>query len=1081
MHSLKWLTFLLVIKINTLVAVTLIEPNIRFQHLNLEQGLSQEAVLAIHQDKDGFMWFGTQEGLNRFDGYNFKVFSYDQNDQNSISSDLILALGEDASKNLWVGTDGGGLNRFDANNLEFTRYQHSNKKGAISNNSIRVIFSDSAGRLWIGSDGGLDKYDENTDSFKHYKYDPYNQNSLANNKVRDIVEDSLGYLWIALDGGGLNRFDPLKETFTRFNRNVSTSMQLASDRSRALFIDSNKNLWVGSYDNGVSMLPFGATEFVHFSHNPQNPNSLNNNQVRDILEDPEGFVWIATDMGLSRWNQESQSFYNLRHDPLNRFSLGSNKTTQLYYDNGGVFWVGTYAGLNKWNSATKAFKHLHHVPTQKLSLTDNGVNAIHQSSSGDIWVGTYNGLNQITQDKVNHYHPTNTAEGLSGRKVMSLHADSKDHLWIGTKNNGLNLFDINTKKFTSFKHSAENENSLSANGVTVIKPASNGNLWVGTFKGGLNLFEVDKAIFTHFKKDVKKPESLSSNNILAIEVRKDGLLWLGTWGGGLNLFNPFNQQALVFKSDPLNSYSISSDHVLTLHEDKLGNLWIGTYGGGLNKLSRSDRKNGTYKFTQYNRNSGLPSNAIYGIVEDQDGFLWLSSNRGLSKFDPVSESILNYDSSHGLQGNDFNAGAYFKDDSGSLYFGGSNGLTIFNPKDIQPNSHQPPVVLTKFLKMNSESHENNKLRNLKKIDIRHQDYFVAFEFAGLDYAQPNNNQYRYILEGFDENWINAGNLRRATYTNLPAGSYNFKVMAANNDGVWSEHGIDLAVTVLPAPWKSWWAYIAYAIILVLLIVASAKAYIARNEKAKEYRVELEKNVRIRTEELQFVNSKLQKASVTDQLTGLNNRRYLDDVIDKVIADTDQRFYELDEPNSTNAESKHRLFFLMFDLDGFKPVNDTYGHSAGDRVITDVANILKRTCRRSDTLVRWGGDEFLVIGTANNEEEVVLLAERLRKSISQEPFEIGLKQKLHLSCSIGFSFYPFHKSYPHLLSWEQVQAIADKALYRSKALGRNTWVGISQSEKKPQVSFMNQLSNSLDKVVEDGYVKLVCNTPETTEV
>jgi diguanylate cyclase (GGDEF)-like protein len=515
-------------------------------------------------------------------------------------------------------------------------------------------------------------------------------------------------------------------------------------------------------------------------------------------------------------------------------------------------------------------------------------------------------------------------------------------------------------------------------------------------------------------------------------------------------------------------YYRSSNNIFALHQDKRKNLWIGTQGGGLNKFAIEDQQNGLFEFTQYNRRHGLPSSSIYAIEEDEDGNLWLSSSHGLTKFDPATEKSLNFDTSHGLQGNEFNFAASFKDTAGNLHFGGTNGLTVFNPNEIKPNSHVPPVVLTKFLKMNLVDSENFSGNKSESIKIHYEDYFVAFEFASLDFAEPSNNQYRYILQGFDENWVDAGKLRRATYTNLPSGNYTFKVKASNNDGVWNEHGIDLAVTVLPPPWKSWWAFLAYFIIGGAMLSFSIKLYLNKIEKSSRYRIELETEVHNRTEELQELNKQLLSASVTDQLTGLHNRRHLDEIIDKEVADIDRDFF-IENPSDTE---RSRLFFLMLDLDGFKPINDTYGHSAGDHVIRDVSELLQRTCRHSDTVIRWGGDEFLVMGRVKDIAEVNQLAERLRKNIQAKVFDIGLQQKLQLSCSIGFSFYPFSKAFPKLLSWEQVQIVADKALYRSKELGRNAWVGILESDKRPPVSFMPMLTQSLQNVIELDLINLI---------
>ena len=1050
------------------------EVNIRFQHINLEQGLSQEAVLAILQDRHGFMWFATQEGLNRFDGYSFKTYLNDESDPGSLSADLVSALEEDSNGFLWVGTDGGGLNRFDPKTQKFKQYSYNrDRSDSLSHNTVRAILSDSKGNLWVGTDGGLNLYLPTEDRFKQFTHDSVDKYSLASNNIRSIVEDDNGRLWLGTDGAGIDLFNPVDGTFEHFKHNPKQENSVISNRIKSSLVDSNGNLWIGSYDAGVSLLRKGSNEFINFKQSDEVVGSIGNNFVRDIIEDDDGNIWFATDGGLSQWQNETKQFTNLTHDPVDKYSLGNNIVSSLYFDNGGVFWVGTFGGLNKWNSATSAFRHIRNKHDDVNSLSNNGVNAFHQTANGNIWIATYGGLNEYDGKSIQRHLPNlKSKNSLSGIKVMSLHTDETDNLWVGTRGNGLDHYNLTTKEVTNYRHNSADSNSLGANGVTMIKTASEKKLWVATFGGGLNLFDREKKQFAKFRHDENVSTSLSSDKILSLLIEDNGLVWVGTFGGGVNLFDPKTSKSIRFKFKDGDLESLSSDIVLTIYEDSKKNIWFGTYGGGLNKLTAEDRERGNIKFTHYTRHDGLPSNAIYGILEDESGFLWLSSNRGITKFNPANGEVLNYDSSHGLQGNEFNSGAYFKAKNGDFYFGGTNGITVFDPREIKPNPHVPPVVLTRFLKMNLPQLEDDALRGTDSIIIRYEDYFIAFEFAYLDYASPNNNKYRYKLEGFDKVWIDAGTLRRATYTNLPAGRYKFKVKAANNNGVWSEHGVDLAVTVLPPPWKSWWAYLSYAIAIILSFIFIIRAYLNKLEKAASYQIELEKEVQNRTTELEEVNKRLLNASLTDQLTGIHNRRYLQRVMEKEIASIDREYAENTDSVISKKKVKSRLFFLMFDLDGFKPVNDTYGHTAGDQVIVTVGQLLQKECRKSDCLIRWGGDEFLITGKVEDINEVNLLAERFRKSIENASFDIGLERKINLSCSIGFSFYPFSSSYPNLLNWEQVQVIADKALYESKTLGRNTWVGIGDSVKRPPVTFMSELNQGLDKVIDLGYARKI---------
>ena len=1053
------------------------QDNIRFQHITLKQGLSQESVLAILQDKQGFMWFATEDGLNRYDGYSFKVFNHHESDPFSLSSDYVLALAEDLQGNLWVGTDGGGLNLYHPGNQSFTQFRYDpDNINSLSNNTIRAIFADSQGLLWIGTEQGLNSYNPANGQFTRYLHQNIDPHSISHDRILAIVEDAKGQLWIGTDGGGLNRFDRQNNRFHHYRHDPADPASIASDRIRSTLLDSQGRLWIGTYGNGASLKQPNSEQFQSFQHDPADPTSLANNWVRDIYEDHQGEIWLATDNGLDHWHNDQFSHH--KHDPFNAFSLSSNKISALFQDSGRVFWVGSYNGLNKWNTATAAFRHIRHQPNSPNSLSNNGVNAFAQNADGKIWIGTYDGLNLWDPDngRILQLHTDDSSPALSDVRVMSLHQDNNQQLWIGTRAGGLDKLNIADGSITNYRHQPEDPTSISANGITALQPAPRGQLWVATWGGGLNRLDPVTGEFVHYRHEPDNPTSISVDKILSVHADDSGLLWLGTWGGGLNILDPVSGQASRHFKQPAGKHGLNSNNIWVIYQDSRGHTWLGTQGGGLNLLTAASRAAGEFTFQHFTMRDGLPSNVIYGIQEDAQGYLWLSTNRGLAKFDPQSYRVLNYDSSHGLQGNEFSAGSSFKSQQGHLFFGGTNGATAFLPADIKPNPHQPPVVLTNFLKLNQEVSPRDSLHGEGKIELHYQDYLVAFEFAGLDFASPANNHYKYKLEGFDKQWIEAGPRRRATYTNLPDGRYTFRVKAANNDGVWNEKGIEIDINVTPPPWRTWWAYLSYALVIIAIIALFIRSNLRKLEQAARYRLELEQEVRNRTQELQNANSKLHEASVTDQLTGLNNRRYLSNIIDKEIAKVERELHNDDA--QAPAADIGRLFFLMFDLDGFKPINDTYGHSAGDQVIIKVGELLKEVCRQSDILIRWGGDEFMVMGHVDNVAEVSALAERLRQRVERHQFDIGIDQKLHLSCSIGFAFHPFSTVSTGLLSWEQAAAIADLALYQSKERGRNCWTGIGATSKKPPVPLFHWLTQDLDKVIDQGYVKLIVAEPSS---
>jgi diguanylate cyclase (GGDEF)-like protein len=1053
--------------------------NIRFVHMGVDQGLSQETVLAITQGSQGFMWFGTQAGLNRYDGYNFKVYRHDETEPRSLSADWVFSIAQETNGGLWVGTDGGGLNLFDPHTETFFHFRHdANNANSISSDNVRALLTDATGMLWVGTDAGLNSYDALHNKFRSYAL-AKNPNAGLNSvkvKITAIIEDPSGFIWIGTDGHGLHQLDPNTGLLNNYLNDPHALSSLHSDKIRSLFIDTKQRIWIGSYDNGLSILNKDRNTFTGIASDPQKPNGLSSAMIKAIYQDNDNKIWLATDNGLDQWREQSQDFIHLKNDPQNIYSLTGNKISSIFQDNGGVFWVGSHTGINKWNTATADFSHYRTVPDKKYSLSSNAINAFAQNQDGNIWVGSYDGLNLLDQrnQQVRTFDINQDDNSLSDARVMSLHTGADDILWIGTRGSGLDRFDLEKNSFTHFIHDPSNANSLSSNAVTTIKKAGNNQLWIGTWGGGLNLLDTQSNTFSHYRHQPGDATSISSDRVLSLLADSTGLLWIGTWGEGVSLFNPASGKVSAIMAHTADTLSISSNNVSAMHEDKTGNIWFATHGGGLNLLSAKNRYARQYKFKRYSLHHGMPSNVIYGILEDNKGYLWLSGNRGLVKFDPASGSIITYNTSHGLQGNEFNNGASFKAANGEMYFGGTNGVTAFFPDSIKPNVHAPPVVMTRFLKMNQEVRHKQALGHGDTVELTYLDYLVAFEFTGLDYAAPERNRYRFKLEGFDKSWIEAGTMRRATYTNLPTGQYRLKIIAANNDGIWNQQGMVLQLTVLPPPWQSWWAYLVYIVLLASGALILFKAHQDKLAKAMRYHIELECEVDTRTHELRIVNEQLLTASITDQLTGLNNRRYLGTIATPAVAKID-RTYHLTAVTDVQFSPKlpcPRLFILMLDLDGLKQINDTYGHSAGDQVIITTGQLLRKVCRQSDTLIRWGGDEFIVMGNVNDVEEVSLLAERLRHNIDLTPFDIGSIQKLHLSCSIGFSFYPFSPAYPKLVSWDQVQLLADKALYHSKQQGRNAWHSIQATKNRPPLSLITMLVQDPDKAIEQGYAKLV---------
>jgi diguanylate cyclase (GGDEF)-like protein len=609
-------------------------------------------------------------------------------------------------------------------------------------------------------------------------------------------------------------------------------------------------------------------------------------------------------------------------------------------------------------------------------------------------------------------------------------------------------------------------------GITAIHVDKQNTVWIATFGGGLSRYNRDTDDFTTYLKNTDDINTLSSNNIMTINQTSDGNLWIGTFDSGISVFNPSTKSVLRIQTNPQNQTSLSANLVWTIHEDSANNIWVGTHGGGLNLLTSHNRERGDLVFQRLGKTQGLPSDVVFGILEDEFENLWVSSNRGLSKLDKESLSFTNFTYAQGLQGTEFNSGSYTQMPDGRMLFGGSDGVTAFYPSNVSLNQHLPETVISGFQRLDKVTNIAQQLDASGRLIVDYTDYLIGFEFIGLHFAAPEKNQYKYRLLGFNDEWLQVRDEPRAVYTNLLAGDYTFEVISANGDGLWNYDPSSVSITVKPAPWRSDIAYAIYGLLVLLAFYTTHRFQQRKQIADTKYRKALEDEVEKRTQELSQANQDLLTASITDQLTGLFNRRYFFNVIPDKSREIINKFSVSMARGQVNHDTGPRLFFLMFDLDGFKPINDTYGHDAGDQMIQQVAILLKEVCRGNDIVIRWGGDEFLIVGEVKKVDELAALAERIRDRIAKYSFNIGLSQQMYLSSSTGFALYPFNHHFPDALSWEQVHLMADNALYRSKDAGKNTWTGILECESPVPVSVMNALALNIDDAVNKNYVRLI---------
>lgn len=1050
--------------------------NVSFLNVGTEAGLSHSGITAITQDNEGYIWIGTQEGLNRYNGYDAEIFEHDYSDPTSIGDDWVWSLLVDSQGNLWVGTNNGGLSLYDATTQSFVNFQHHpEQQDSLTTNQVRTVFEDSRGRLWVGTrGGGLNLFEPATRTFISFQA---KAPSAGKNEVSPTGSSTIG-----LPGNTINVVYEWNETLLvgtdagmalmdmndgEFRRHESTS-----GMNVRTLLEHNGVLWIGTHENGlIEYNPLTGEQIAHMNREGD-PGSLPGNLVRDLLIDHQGTLWIATDSGLAEWNPRERNFRSYLPDASDPYSIVDIRIDSLFEDRGQVLWIGTYNGLSRWNYASDVFMT---YSTITGHLDNDVVTALSEDAAGSIWVGSYGGgVAKLDLMPGNSYEAGESLSfELEDQRVMALTTTGESDVWIGTRTAGLYCYDSASGEVT--RYNAENS-ALSSNGITSLI-SSNGVVWIGTYGGGLNRYDLAEGSMTTYRHDPEDSNSLGSDRVLTISRDNSGQYWIGTEDGGLNRFNPLTGSFTRFVHDPTDRESLSNNTAWEILESSNGDLWIGTLSAGLNRWAAENRQQGNALFQRITKKQGLPGDTIYGVLEDDNGYLWLSSNRGLAKYNTDIKLFRLYDKSNGLRGDEFNFGPRLRTSTGMMMFGGYMGIVVFDPASVRPNPHVPTVVISASSNELEGIHSSSNHPFTDSLRLNYTDRFVDFRFAALDYSSPDKNQYQYRLEGFEDSWIDAESFRRATYTNLPAGDYVFRVRASNNDGLWNETGAAVSLRVIPPPWRTTWAYTLYALIVIGIVVAYLAMQRRKLVLAAEMQHQLHEQVRERTRELdernrelEEANESLTRASMSDALTGLNNRRFLYEYLESQIATLSRLYTKVQhQADATKVVLKEgSLFFMMIDLDGFKKINDTYGHAAGDAALIQVKEVLKSCTRDSDTIIRWGGDEFLIVGHSEGLEGVQLLAERIRNGISSHNYVVGEGQIGYLGGSIGVAQYPFNASEPRRFTWEQVVALADQAAYISKANGGDSWVTLTGSLDVDQADVIMMRDNAT-KAVASGKV------------
>lgn len=851
---------------------------LKFNHLTVKNGLSQNTVLSITQDKNGFMWFGTRAGgLNMYDGYSFTSYEFDENDSTGISGNEVISLIEDSEGVIWVGTRYNGLNRFNHETAVFqTYYRDKNDSTTITDNTIGALYEDINGLIWVGTNKGLCYYDRERSIFVRI-----NDSILESSNIK-IIEPSLSdsLLWIGTKNGLIlfDNYSQKRKFYFKHNLDPIISVNKASISS--IFEAENGYVWFGTSGNGIYRIEdLKEGKFSHFVNDPEDETSLSNNKIRTLHGDKNGNIWIGTKLTLERILPEQQKrkkpifqHHSLDDEYIKRSN--QNSIFSFYEDKTGSFWIGTWSGgVSYLYNGQRKFEHYKNNNYDPTSLNTNIVSSIVEDDEA-VWVGTEGGgLNTLDRKTgvFRHYLPDNKdPNSICCKHIKSLALDNENNLWIGTYE-GLQLYNRQKDNFKLY---------LKGTIIYSITGGVDNELWIGTSKGLIRFSLLDASLKTYVYNS-NDENSLSNNAVNIVYKDSDSNIWIGT-KRGLSYYNRSNDNFTNYRRIKSDTNSISDSHITSISEDIYGNIWVGTLDG----LNRFDVH--TKIFKHYGKRDGIISDIISNILSDNEGSLWITTNNTLTKFKPnlIDTSsaspneyyVRHYDVVDGLQANQFISASCFKSKSGELFFGGYNGFNVFHPNNIKDNPEVPNVFITEFKLFNKlvtigapNSPLEKHITLTKSISLNHNQSIFSFGFVALNYTSPLKNQYAYMIEGFDKDWNYIGNKREATYTNLPAGEYIFRVRASNNDGIWNEQGASIELIILPPWWKTWWFRLS-VIIFVLFAVYRYSTY--RLNALTRQRDNLEKNVRERTHELQAANEKLnsQKSKIEKQAKELQKQK-----------------------------------------------------------------------------------------------------------------------------------------------------------------------------------------------------------------
>jgi len=822
-HFLYFLIFLSLLFTNTIICQEISHESnrLKFKHLSTKDGLSQGSVLAILQDTKGYIWFGTRDGLNKYDGSKFISYRHNSEDKYSISHSWITSIYEDNKGTLWIGTK-NGLNKYNAQKDNFTHYKHHKTKNSLSDSEIWDITQPTSTHIWVATNKGIDLINLTSDSISPLHI-ASTSIKLKEKKFRSLLKTKNNDVWFTTTDA-VYLFNSKEKSLQQYKYPISTNNDAHINNAPTVFLSTKNEIWLG-YGQGLAKLNKQTNTFENFLLEKKYPIQVS---VRTICEDFNGDLWIGTYQGLHILNTSSETIKTILHDENNRKSLSQNSIYKIIQDSRGDMWIGTWAGgINFFDRSYDNFKQLS-SGSHKNMLNYKVISAIVEGDDDTFWLGTEGGGINVYDRKKGTFryflHDKNNPKSLSSNNVKSMLKDHHGNYWIGTHDGGINFLNPRRTPF-SFEHldqQIDSSTQISDCRILTLLEDENHNIWIGTLTNGLLQYNPTTK---KFKKVQNQFKSITS---IVQSTQPSVLLIGGTKGFEKIDINTFEINPVSLTSTNKNGDNATS--VNCIYEDVAMNYWIGTEGKGLYYFNTK-----TQKLRKYGIAQGLPNEVIYAIVPDNNNHIWISTNNGISRLNLFTKKISNFDESDGLQSNEFNYGASLKTTSGELMFGGANGLNYFNPANIIENTYIPSVDIFSLKVSNKDFLKITD--SIKSITLNYDQNDFSFDFTALSYSQSNKNNYAYKLEGFDPEWNYIGNKKTATYTNLDEGNYNFRVKASNNNGLWNEKGASINIKITPAPWKTWWAYLIYFLVVLTVLYVARILMLTRIKERNELKQE----------------------------------------------------------------------------------------------------------------------------------------------------------------------------------------------------------------------------------------------------